>query len=191
MPARKTLLYTLFLACVLVAADQYTKYWGGEHLLVYAEPSDTHLYQGSRQPIWELGNVSGQSGTSWLQFQWNYVRNHGAAWGVLSAVSEQARMAIFQLGTLILCGGLLFLALQSRWAMPILSRSAILIIVAGALSNLFDRVALGFVVDVFDLRWQVGTFSYAFPAFNVADGLIVAGLLVATFAEFFSRSDRV
>ena len=162
-----------------------------EHLLVYAEQSDTHLYQGSRQTISEFGESSGQTGTSWVLFQWNYVRNHGAAWGVLSSLSEQARMTVFQLGTVVLCFGLLFLALQSRWAMPILGRSAILIIVAGALSNLYDRVTLGFVVDVFDLRWQFGTFSYAFPAFNLADALIVTGLLVATFAEFFGRSDRV
>lgn len=191
MPVRKTLIYTLFIAMTLVLADQYTKYWGGEHLLVYSEQTDTRLYQGSREPIWEFGDVSGQSGTSWIQFQWNYVRNHGAAWGFLSSVSEQTRLMIFQLGTLTLCGGLLFLALQSRWAMPIWGRSAILIIVAGALSNLFDRVTMGFVVDVFDLRWQFGAFSYAFPAFNLADALIVVGLLVATFAEFFSRSDRI
>ena len=191
MPAKKTLIYAMFIACALIAVDQFTTLWGTDNLLIYSEQSDTHLYQGSRRPILDIGDVNEQGATGWVQFQWNYVRNHGAAWGVLSSQSEEVRTWIFQLGTVTLCLGLLFLALQSRWPMPILSRSAILVIVAGALSNLFDRVTLGFVVDVFDLRWHIGTFNYAFPAFNAADAMIVTGLLVATFAEFFGRSDRV
>lgn len=186
MLSRLALIYTLVVAGLLVGADQWTKSWGTSNLLVYSEERDTHLYQGSRRPILELGTPTDQDSGFFVSFQWNYVRNHGAAWGALSSLSESARQGVFQLGTLALCGLLLFLALQKRWAMPTLSRSAIVIIVAGALGNLLDRVQLGYVVDVFDLRMQLSSFRYALPAFNVADAMIVIGLIIATIAEFFS-----
>lgn len=187
---RLTLIYTFIAACLFVSLDQYTKRWGETNLLVHSDESDSHLYQGSRRPIFALGEPNDQEDTFWVQFQWNYVRNHGAAWGVLASLAEQTRQIIFQLGTLMLSGLLMFLALQKRWQMPTLSRIAILIIVAGALSNLYDRMGHGYVIDVLDVRWQWSTFRYSFPAFNIADTMIVSGLLIATAAEFSGTSVR-
>ena len=50
------------------------------------------------------------------------------------------------------------------------------LILGGALGNLFDRVALGQVVDFLLFHWQ----RWYYPAFNVADSAITigAGLLV-------------
>ena len=44
-------------------------------------------------------------------------------------------------------------------------------ILAGAVGNLVDRVALGYVVDFISLHWS----NYYFPAFNWADTCITVG----------------
>jgi len=43
-------------------------------------------------------------------------------------------------------------------------------VIGGSLSNLLDRVRLGYVTDFLDLRW--------WPAFNLADSFIVVGVLL-------------
>jgi signal peptidase II len=52
-----------------------------------------------------------------------------------------------------------------------LAGAGLLIALGGATSNLLDRVGRGAVIDFIDLRW--------WPAFNLADVAIVAGLAVA------------
>ena len=42
------------------------------------------------------------------------------------------------------------------------------LVIGGSLSNLLDRVRLGYVTDFLDLRW--------WPAFNLADSFIVIGV---------------
>ena len=46
-------------------------------------------------------------------------------------------------------------------------------IIAGAIGNLADRIRLGYVVDFIDV--------YGWPVFNVADALIVLGILMVLF----------
>ena len=48
---------------------------------------------------------------------------------------------------------------------------ALALILGGALGNLIDRVAYGYVVDFLDFYWN----TYHFPAFNVADSAITCG----------------
>lgn len=45
------------------------------------------------------------------------------------------------------------------------------LVLGGALGNLWDRLALGYVVDFISLHYA----GYYFPAFNVADSAITAG----------------
>ncbi len=53
---------------------------------------------------------------------------------------------------------------------------ALTLVLGGALGNVYDRMAYGYVVDFID--WYVG--SYHWPAFNIADAAICvgAGLLI-------------
>lgn len=53
----------------------------------------------------------------------------------------------------------------NRW-----ERIGFISIVSGALSNLFDRLVYGFVIDYLDLKW--------FAIFNLADVLIVIGAII-------------
>jgi len=47
---------------------------------------------------------------------------------------------------------------------------SLLLIIAGALSNLFDRLAYGYVIDYLDLRY--------FTVFNLSDALITVGAAI-------------
>jgi signal peptidase II len=44
------------------------------------------------------------------------------------------------------------------------------LVIGGSVSNLVDRVRLGYVTDFIDFRW--------WPAFNLADSFIVIGVVV-------------
>jgi signal peptidase II len=50
------------------------------------------------------------------------------------------------------------------------------LIIGGALSNLFDRVFLGYVVDYIDLR--------VWPVFNLSDSCITVGIGLLLFYSF-------
>ena len=58
------------------------------------------------------------------------------------------------------------------------------LVLGGALGNLHDRVTLGYVVDF--LQLHAG--GYYFPAFNVADAAITAGVVLLIWDSFRSPS---
>ena len=50
-------------------------------------------------------------------------------------------------------------------------RAGLVLVLAGAIGNLIDRAALGYVIDFISVHWR----EYYFPAFNVADASISIG----------------
>lgn len=57
---------------------------------------------------------------------------------------------------------------------------ALTLVLGGALGNLVDRVAYGYVVDFLDFYWG----NYHFPAFNVADSAISVGAALLILDSF-------
>ena len=53
-------------------------------------------------------------------------------------------------------------------------------ITGGILGNLFDRVVFGYVIDFFDFHFG----NYHYPVFNVADTLIVVGVIILAIYSF-------
>lgn len=108
-------------------------------------------------------------------FYITFWKNKGAAWGILQ--NNRAFLIGVTLIALIL---LVYLLKKSESK---LSRYSIIMIIGGALGNFVDRAFKdGGVVDF--LLFRFGT--YEFPAFNVADSLIVCGtilLVIATLLE--------
>ena len=95
-------------------------------------------------------------------FTLSYVENTGVAFGMF-----KNKNAFFIVFSVILVGALLVFRRKLAGAGPA-ARAGIALVLGGALGNLYDRLAYGFVVDFFDLSF--------FPAvFNVADSAITVG----------------
>lgn len=103
-------------------------------------------------------------------FNLGYVENRGMAWGLLQGYVWP--LALFA------CLAIAVLIWKRRSIFPagVAGTVAELLLHAGILGNLVDRLARGCVVDMFDFYWGV----HHFPCFNMADAFITvaAGLLI-------------
>ena len=59
-------------------------------------------------------------------------------------------------------------------------------ILGGALGNLIDRIAYGYVVDFLDFYWN----DYHFPAFNLADSAITCGAALLLWDSFVKKPEK-
>ncbi len=104
-------------------------------------------------------------------FSLAHIKNRGAAFGFLNDVDSQwISVGFAVLAIVATC--VLTLLYRSTPKSDLVSRVAFVIIGAGAIGNLVDRVRLGAVTDF--LLFYVGQFYW--PAFNVADSLITVGV---------------
>lgn len=65
---------------------------------------------------------------------------------------------------------------------------ALTFVLGGALGNLYDRLVYGHVVDFIQVHWQQ---SWYFPAFNVADSAITAGVVLMLLESFMAKKEEV
>ena len=63
---------------------------------------------------------------------------------------------------------------------------AMAMILGGALGNLIDRVAYGYVVDFLDFYWSANHF----PAFNLADSSITCGAAILLWDNFVNKPEK-
>lgn len=63
---------------------------------------------------------------------------------------------------------------------------ALALILGGALGNLYDRLAYGYVVDFLHFHWQ----QHYFPAFNIADSAITLGAIMLIIDAFWLQSEK-
>lgn len=114
---------------------------------------------------WVLKSLYGRSVEVLPFFRLTYAENTGVAFGMFRDSN-----AFFLVFSAALVAVLLFLRrrIEKHGA---LAAAGLALVLAGALGNMFDRIAYGFVVDFFD-------FSF-FPAvFNVADSAITVGAVL-------------
>ncbi len=105
-------------------------------------------------------------------FSLTYIRNPGAAFGIMGTTSSGFRLVFFFL-TSVLAMGLLvtiFLRLEPGdwWG-----QLTIASIFGGAIGNFIDRLLYGEVIDFLDFYIN----GYHWPAFNVADSAISVGVV--------------
>ena len=102
-------------------------------------------------------------------FQLAYVENRGCAWGMLQG--HVWPLAVFAMAAMAL------LVWKRRSVFPP-GKCGVLaevLLYAGILGNLADRLVRGCVIDMFDFHWH----AHHFPVFNVADAFItVAAVLM-------------
>ncbi len=135
-----------FLAALVVAVDQWTKW------LVTAE-----LELGQRIAV-----------TPFLS--WVLWHNDGAAFSLMSDLGGWQRWFFVAIGA----GFSLFIVYELRrmkisdWVQGL----ALGLLLGGALGNMIDRLAAGYVVDFVLIHYR----AYHFPAFNVADAALTCGV---------------
>jgi signal peptidase II len=111
-----------------------------------------------------------------------HVRNTGAAFGMLNGSDFAYKpLVVAGLAIVALLGILWYAQKFAGDAWP--ARYGFVLIVAGALGNLIDRVTLGYVVDFVDFYFG----TWHFWAFNVADSAITIGAILFAADTLFSR----
>ncbi len=105
-------------------------------------------------------------------FQFTYLRNSGAAFSFLSDAGGWQRWFFVTLAVIIsivIVVWVLRLPAKNRWLAV-----ALALVLGGALGNLIDRIAYGYVIDFIDLYYQ----DWHWPAFNIADSAISIGVVM-------------
>jgi len=106
-------------------------------------------------------------------FDIRYIRNTGAAFGLMARLPDGARMP-FLIGVSILAMALifyLFVKAEKERTAYLLSLS---LVFAGAIGNLVDRVMFGEVRDFL----HVHVYNLSWPIFNIADSAITVGIIL-------------
>lgn len=144
---RAGLMRWLGLAALVIILDQVSKLW-----------ISSHFIYGENLPVTGFFNLV-------------LVHNNGAAFSFLSDAGGWQRW--------LFSGIAVIAAVWITWLLRKHSQEklfcfALALILGGALGNLIDRVAYGYVIDFLDFYWN----TYHFPAFNVADSAISCGAVL-------------
>ena len=116
-------------------------------------------------------------------FNLTYVHNTGAAFSFLSQAGGWQRWFFAGLAITISIAITIWLAkLQKHEA---LLAGALALVLGGAVGNLIDRLAYGYVIDFLDVYYR----DWHWPAFNIADSAITLGVALMLAETFgFGKS---
>lgn len=146
---RKKLIYLITISSLVIAIDQITK------LIIH-----TKFQLHESVPVIE--NF----------FNFTYVRNFGAAFGILAQTPAVFREIFFLSMPPFACLLILYIlwGLKPKQTPQIIALSFIF---GGAIGNYIDRVQYRYVIDFLDFHYYS---KQTWPAFNVADMAIVGGV---------------
>ncbi len=111
-------------------------------------------------------------------FNLTYVRNLGAAFSFLSDAGGWQRWFFASMALII--SGILVTWLYRLKKHETLLAVALAFVLGGAIGNLIDRLAYGYVIDFLDVYYQ----HWHWPAFNVADMAISLGVFLMLLESF-------
>jgi len=117
-------------------------------------------------------------------FSITYIRNPGAAFGILASSSSGFRLAFFGVTSilaLVLLSTIFVRLKPTHW----IGQLSVAAVFGGAIGNLLDRVRFGEVIDFLDI--YLG--AYHWPAFNVADAAISAGVCFLVYHLAFEKHE--
>jgi signal peptidase II len=114
-----------------------------------------------------------------------HVRNTGAAFGLFNAVQFPLKPAVMLVVALLALAAIAVYAAQLREEER-MARSGLALVLGGAIGNLIDRAATGYVLDFVDVYYG----GAHFWAFNVADAAISVGAALVIIDVLFSGSTR-
>ena len=149
------MLYSI-VGILVVIVDQLVKFWVGNHLF------------GTDIVKFIPGVVSLVS-----------VHNYGAAFGFLD-VSGARIWFIVATGVFVIA---VIIALATNFISGKLSRWSLVLVAAGGVGNMIDRVVYGYVQDMFKVE------LFNFPVFNVADMFITVFAILFALAMIFEKPE--
>ncbi|MBK9162079.1 MAG: lipoprotein signal peptidase [Nitrosomonadales bacterium] len=106
--------------------------------------------------------------------------NTGAAFSFLSDAGGMERWLF---SGIAVAASVWIVALLRKHAAQPLFALALSLILGGALGNLIDRIAYGYVVDFLHFHWD----EHYFPAFNLADSAITCGAFLLLWDGFTEK----
>lgn len=145
------MLYALYILAIvtLVTADQFSKY------LIVKNINETVSIE-LIQNFFNLTNI----------------KNYGAGFSILQ--NQRIFLIVVSLLAVVFVSYLLFKSKSNES----FNRICYLLIIGGAIGNLFDRIRFGYVVDFLDFN----IFGYDFPVFNIADSFLTIGCILLIFS---------
>lgn len=111
-------------------------------------------------------------------FNLTYVHNTGAAFSFLSEAGGWQRWFFAAMALIISVVLVVWLSRLKKH--ETLLAVALALVLGGAVGNLIDRLAYGYVIDFLDFYYQ----TWHFPAFNVADSAISLGVFLMLLESF-------
>ncbi|MBJ2224403.1 signal peptidase II [Pseudomonas carnis] len=115
-------------------------------------------------------------------FSWTLAYNTGAAFSFLADGGGWQRWLFAVIAVVVSAVLVVWLKRLGRddtWL-----AIALTLVLGGALGNLYDRIALGHVIDFILVHWQN---RHYFPAFNFADSAITVGAIMLALDMFKSK----
>ncbi len=146
----------LWLSALVIVLDQLSKAW-----------ISNHFAYGEKLAILSVFNLV-------------LTHNTGAAFSMLNDAGGWQRW-MFSAIAIVASAWIVWLLRKHRQQK--LFCLALALILGGALGNLIDRIAYGYVVDFLDFYWN----TYHFPAFNLADSAITCGAAILLLDSFMER----
>jgi len=146
----------LFLCLIFLLGDVFMKYYTVNYI-----DKMSWAY-----PFFPYGGIGIFNDFFGINFSLNYVANKGSAFGLFSAYSSflfYLRIAIVVILTLYL----VTYGRKKKVFFPLM------LILTGAIGNIFDTFIYGHVVDMFHFTF----FEYSYPVFNIADSLICIAII--------------
>ncbi|MEI7796231.1 MAG: signal peptidase II, partial [Methylococcaceae bacterium] len=118
-------------------------------------------------------------------FNLTYVHNTGAAFSFLSEAGGWQRWFFAALA--IVMSTIMTIWLTRLKENETLLAVSLSLILGGAMGNLIDRLAYGYVIDFLDVYYG----TYHWPAFNIADSAITIGVTLMLVESFKSQEEKV
>jgi signal peptidase II len=116
-------------------------------------------------------------------FQITYIRNSGAAFGILSGFKSPWLTLFFVLISVVAIGIIMFYYHKTPENQR-LTLVSFALIMSGAIGNFIDRVFYGEVIDFLYFHW----YQHYWPAFNIADSCITIGVSLLLWDMFFPKA---
>jgi signal peptidase II len=156
-PGKFSISAWLSLSALVIVLDQLSKLW-----------ISSHFSYGEALPITDFFNLV-------------LAHNTGAAFSFLNDAGGWQR---WMFSAIALVAAVWIVRLLRQHATETLFCFALALVLGGALGNLIDRVAYGYVVDFIDFYWSLSHF----PAFNIADSAISVGAALLLLDSFRKKN---